>query len=93
MSLLLSTSMLILGSNAISVISDTWLDDFAYDINGINGWNDKYIIDGTLSKYHGWYVKNDDEPPTLSRSFQCNQPSHIQLSFIIYYGHGKQKIK
>ena len=84
--LIVSTSLLIFVSNAISIITDTWIDDFAYDIDGVNGWNDDNIINGTSRKYHGWYAKNDDDPPTLSRSFQCDQPSHIQLSFIIYFG-------
>ena len=86
MSLLLIASTLIFASNAVTEISHTWLDDFMYNSNGINGWDDDSIINGTFGKYHGWYAKNNDNLPTLSRSFQCAQPSDIQLSFIIYFG-------
>lgn len=67
------------------LIDGIWLDDFKYDSDGIIGWDDNNIINGT-TKYHGWYGKDDDDPPSLSRSFQCKQPSDIQLSFIIYFG-------
>ena len=83
--LIVSTSLLTFTSNAITLISDIWFDDFAYDINGINGWDDNNIINGTSKLYHGWYSGNDDGPPSLSRSFQCSQPSLIQLSFTIYF--------
>eukprot|EP01084_Bolivina_argentea_P289061 496266_1 len=75
-------------SNSISTISDIWIDDFLFDINGTNGWNNNKITIGATTNYHGWYTidpPNTNNIPSLSRQFTCTNRSNIKISFTIYY--------
>eukprot|EP01083_Nonionella_stella_P195235 719338_1 len=73
--------------NATIIIHDIWNDDFIMSNHSINGWthgdNDTY---GRRTKYHVWFGKNITRSASLRRQFQCNQYSHIQISFTMCSG-------
>ena len=88
-------------TNSATIISGSWNDDFVRDNDPQNGWlvqddsNPQQIIDlvtnGTIERYHGPFSGNADTGSIqefyLSRYFQCDTRSDIQISYTFSHCH------
>eukprot|EP01084_Bolivina_argentea_P093091 167450_1 len=84
-------------SQITTIGTTTWIDDFQYDLNGINGWS---IYQSTeppttktfytppninftvqLKQYHGAFNYIDNDITWMQRYFQCSTPSTIEITY------------